>query len=36
VPLLRPSLPPEISRDFEAVTANLQLAYADAVGPLAS
>jgi hypothetical protein len=35
-PVLRDSLAPELARDFEAVTANLQLAYADAVGPLAS
>ena len=35
-PVLRESLSPELARDFEAVTANLQLAYADAVGPLAS
>ena len=35
-PVLRESLPPELARDFEAVTANLQLAFADAVGPDAS
>ena len=35
-PVLRESLPAEVARDFEAVTTNLQLAYADAVGPLAS
>ena len=35
-PVLRESLPREVARDFEAVTANLQLAYAEAVGPLAS
>jgi hypothetical protein len=35
-PVLRESLPAELSRDFEAVTANLQLAFADAVGPTAS
>ncbi len=31
VPVLRESLPAEVTRDFEAVTANLQLAYAKAV-----
>ena len=31
VPVLRDSLPAEVTRDFEAVTANLQLAYAKAV-----
>ena len=31
VPVLRESLPAEVTRDFEAVTANLQLAYAQAV-----
>jgi hypothetical protein len=35
-PVLRESLPTELARDFEAVTANLQLAYASAVGPDAS
>ena len=35
-PVIKESLPAELARDFEAVTANLQLAYADAVGPLAS
>jgi hypothetical protein len=35
-PVLRESLPAELSRDFEAVTANLQLAFAAAVGPTAS
>jgi hypothetical protein len=35
-PVLRESLPPELARDFEAVTANLQLAFASAVGPNAS
>jgi len=30
--VLSPSLPPELTRDFEQVTANLQLAYAGAVG----
>jgi hypothetical protein len=30
VPLLRDAVPPELVRDFEQVTANLQLAYADA------
>jgi len=32
VPVLRGSVPDELVRDFEQVTANLQLAYADAVG----
>jgi hypothetical protein len=31
VPVLSGSLPPELVRDFEQVTANLQLAYATAV-----
>ena len=31
VPVLSGSLPPELVRDFEQVTANLQLAYASAV-----
>jgi hypothetical protein len=31
VPVLSGSLPPELLRDFEQVTANLQLAYASAV-----
>ncbi len=31
VPLLRGHVPEELVRDFEQVTANLQLAYADAV-----
>ena len=31
VPLLQGSVPPELVRDFEQVTANLQLAYAAAV-----
>ncbi len=35
-PVLRDALPSELARDFEAVTTNLQLAYADAVGPAAS
>ena len=35
-PVLRESLPAELARDFEAVTANLQLAFASAVGPNAS
>ena len=30
VPVLAGSVPPELSRDFEQVTANLQLAYAQA------
>lgn len=33
VPLLAGSVPPELVRDFEQVTANLQLAYAAAVAP---
>ena len=32
VPVLRGAVPDELVRDFERVTANLQLAYADAVG----
>ena len=35
-PVLRESLAPELARDFEAVTTNLQLAFAEAVGPKAS
>ena len=35
-PVLRESLPAELARDFEAVTTNLQLAFAAAVGPSAS
>ena len=31
VPVLGGSVPPELTRDLEQVTANLQLAYADAV-----
>ena len=31
VPVLRDAVPPELVRDFEQVTANLQLAYAAAV-----
>ena len=31
VPVLAGSVPPELTRDFEQVTANLQLAYAAAV-----
>ncbi len=31
VPVLAGSVPPELTRDFEQVTASLQLAYADAV-----
>jgi hypothetical protein len=31
LPVLRDSLPAELTRDFESVTANLQLAYAKAV-----
>jgi hypothetical protein len=30
VPLLEPAVPAEVARDFRQVTANLQLAYADA------
>lgn len=33
VPVLRGAVPDELVRDFERVTANLQLAYAEAVGP---
>jgi hypothetical protein len=33
VPVLAGSVPPELTRDFEQVTANLQLAYAGAVSP---
>ena len=33
VPVLEGAVPPELRRDLEAVTANLQLAYADAVAP---
>jgi hypothetical protein len=33
VPVLAGSVPPELVRDFEQVTANLQLAYAGAVAP---
>ncbi len=33
LPVLSASLPPELLRDFEQVTANLQLAYAAAVAP---
>lgn len=33
VPVLRESIPPELLRDFEQVTANLQLAYAKAAAP---
>jgi hypothetical protein len=33
VPVLSGSVPPELIRDFEQVTANLQLAYAKAVAP---
>ena len=33
LPVLSASLPPELLRDFEQVTANLQLAYAGAVAP---
>lgn len=32
-PVLAGSVPPELTRDFEQVTANLQLAYARAVEP---
>ena len=33
VPVLAGTVPPELTRDFEQVTANLQLAYAGAVAP---
>jgi hypothetical protein len=33
VPVLADSVPPELTRDFEQVLANLQLAYASAVEP---
>ena len=33
LPVVSPSLPPELVRDLEQVTANLQLAYAGAVAP---
>lgn len=33
VPVLAGAVPPELVRDFEQVTANLQLAYAAAVAP---
>ncbi len=33
VPVLSGSIPPELTRDFEQVIANLQLAYASAVEP---
>ena len=33
VPVLSGSVPPELTRDFEQVIANLQLAYASAVEP---
>jgi len=33
LPVLSGSLPPELTRDFEQVTSNLQLAYAGAVAP---
>ena len=33
VPVLAGTVPPELTRDFEQVTANLQLAYAGAVTP---
>ena len=33
VPVLAGAVPPELTRDFEQVTANLQLAYAAAVEP---
>ena len=33
VPVLAGSVPPELTRDFEQVIANLQLAYASAVAP---
>jgi hypothetical protein len=33
LPVVSGSLPPELVRDLEQVTANLQVAYADAVAP---
>ena len=33
LPVLGGTIPPELTRDFEQVTANLQLAYASAVAP---
>jgi hypothetical protein len=36
LPVLTGSVPLELTRDFEQVTANLQLAYADAVGAAGS
>ena len=33
IPVLAGAVPPELTRDFEQVTANLQLAYAGAVAP---
>jgi len=36
VPVLKGAVSPELVRDFEQVTASLQLAYADAVPPAAS
>ena len=33
LPVVSPSLPPELVRDLQQVTANLQLAYAGAVAP---
>ena len=35
VPVLKGSVPEEISRDFEQLVANMQLAYAKAAGPSA-
>jgi hypothetical protein len=35
VPVLAGTVPPELTRDFEQVTANLQLAYAEAAAPTA-
>jgi hypothetical protein len=33
VPVLEGAVPPELTRDFQQVTANLQLAYAEAAAP---
>jgi hypothetical protein len=33
VPVLEGAVPPELTRDLQQVTANLQLAYADAAAP---
>lgn len=36
LPVLEGAVPPDLVRDFQQVTANLQLAYADALPPAAS